>query len=359
MNDDELARLLSDAFSAQARNEVSDVAMPPPPRFVTERAPRTGRQRAVRMIAPLTAAAAVIAVVAVLGGIMNRPSNDSHQAVGSHSNTTALPSTRPVVGTPVHIRLQQRDGVRVGVGMPVIAYFSRHLTDARALSTSTTVHVNGKPTKAAWYFEASDADPAYPVEGHLRPEHFWPAHARVDISIASQGLTAGKGMSFDNNLSLDFSTGAQMVATVDDVSHKMSVVEDGKPIGTYPVSLGTRFTPTTRGVKVIMEQGGKPVCMTVATSQVCNIKFLQRLTYDGEYLHAAPWNVKNIGHKDTSNGCTNLMPADAKKLYNLFEVGDVVQYPNTSGATMKLGSGYGDWNVSWALWQTGGLVPTS
>jgi hypothetical protein len=25
---------------------------------------------------------------------------------------------------------------------------------------------------------------------------------------------------------------------------------------------------------------------------------------------------------------------------------------------MQLGSGYGDWNVSWGAWQTGGLVPT-
>ena len=46
------------------------------------------------------------------------------------------------------------------------------------------------------------------------------------------------------------------------------------------------------------------------------IKYTQRLTYSGEYLHAAPWNIANIEHGvDSSNGCTNLLPTDAQQLY--------------------------------------------
>ena len=41
------------------------------------------------------------------------------------------------------------------------------------------------------------------------------------------------------------------------------------------------------------------------------------------------------------------------------EIGDVVQYPNASGPLMGLGDGYGDWNVPWPQWQTGGLYPIS
>ena len=51
------------------------------------------------------------------------------------------------------------------------------------------------------------------------------------------------------------------------------------------------------------------------------------------------------------------MPDDAQKLYEFLEIGDVVQYPNASGPLMGLGDGYGDWNVPWPQWQTGGLVP--
>jgi L,D-transpeptidase catalytic domain len=89
------------------------------------------------------------------------------------------------------------------------------------------------------------------------------------------------------------------------------------------------------------------------------VKWTQRLTYDGEYLHSAPWNTYNIDHGvDSSNGCTNLHDADAKKLYDFLEIGDVVNYPNASGPRMTLGEGYGDWNLSWQQWQTGGMYRT-
>ncbi len=62
---------------------------------------------------------------------------------------------------------------------------------------------------------------------------------------------------------------------------------------------------------------------------------------------------------DSSNGCTNLLPNDAQKLYGLLEIGDVVIYPNANGGKMQLGQGYGDWNVPWSQWQTGGAVSTT
>jgi hypothetical protein len=98
------------------------------------------------------------------------------------------------------------------------------------------------------------------------------------------------------------------------------------------------------------------------------VKWTQRLTYGGEYLHSAPWNCvgspgcagpqNNIGRANSSNGCTNLRPADAEKLYKFTRVGDVVQYPDADGPHMQLGQGYGDWNIFWSQWQTGGLVST-
>ena len=74
------------------------------------------------------------------------------------------------------------------------------------------------------------------------------------------------------------------------------------------MSLGAARTPTDSGVKVIMEKGDN-ICMTGPGYHECDIKYTQRLTYSGEYLHAAPWNVANIKRGvDTSNGCTNLLP---------------------------------------------------
>ena len=141
-------------------------------------------------------------------------------------------------------------------------------------------------------------------------------------------------------------------------THKLTVTSDGKVWGTFPVSLGASNTPTKRGVKVIMEKG-KDISMRGPGYYDPHVKYTQRLTYGGEYLHAAPWNTYNITHGiNSSNGCTNLFTKDAITLYNFLQVGDPVEYPDANGPQMSLGAGYGDWNVSWAAWQTGGAIPT-
>ena len=259
----------------------------------------------------------------------------------------------------MHVKLTNADGSVVGVGMPIIAYFSKKITSAKALSDATTITVNDQPAKGAWYFEYSSAFKGYPIEGHLRLQNFWPAHAKIHVGLPLKGVSAGPGLAFDDSLTLDFATGPADIAVVDDSSHTLHLTIDGKDGGTYPVSLGAPQTRTRSGIKVIMEKGAS-ICMRGPGYYECGVKYTQRLTYDGEYLHSAPWNIHNItSGVDSSNGCTNLLPADAQKLYGLLEIGDVVEYPNANGGKMQLGQGYGDWNVPWALWQTGGLVSTS
>ena len=323
---------------------------------------------------PTRAQSTVAAAIAVFALVATACSNSSPTSAGSSTPTSAndsssssapaaaaSSSSAPVVPVKqVHIKLLNGDGSEYGVGMPVIAFFSKRITSGKALQDATTVTVDGKPASGAWYFETSDAGNG-PIEGHFRLQNYWPAHAKVHVDIPAKGLSAGKGLAYDDSLTLDFTTGPKNIAIVNDATHKMTVTSDGKPYGTFPVSLGASSTPTFSGTKVIMEQD-KTVCMhdTDNTYYECGIKWDQRLTYSGEYLHAAPWNVRNIDNGvNSSNGCTNLLPSDAEKLYHFLRVGDVVQYPNADGPAMQLGSGYGDWNVDWAQWQTGGLVSTT
>jgi len=257
----------------------------------------------------------------------------------------------------VHVKLLNYDGSHVGVGMPIIAFFSKKITNATDFQKATKVTVNGKSVTGGWYFETSSYYKDFPYEAHWRPRNYWPAHAEIHMDLPVKGLYAGRNYRFENSLTLDFTTGPRNIATVNDANHQMTVTTDGQPYGTFPVSLGAVNTPTARGIKVIMEKGIS-VCMSGPGYYECGVKFTQRLTYGGEYLHSAPWNVGNIGRFDSSNGCTNLLPADAEKLYHFLRVGDVVIYPNANGPKMQLGAGYGDWNVPWGQWQTGGLVPT-
>jgi lipoprotein-anchoring transpeptidase ErfK/SrfK len=245
------------------------------------------------------------------------------------------------------MRMAPADGATYGVGMPVVAYFSQQFSSAKPLVAATTVTVTGKPVQAAWYFEKS-AEPGYPVEGHLRMQDYWPAHADVHVAVAANALTAAA--------TVDFHTGARTIATVEDAKHQMFVTSDGKPLGSFPVSLGAATTPTWRGTKVIMTKQPS-ICLSGPGFNRCDIKYAQQLTSDGEYLIAAPWNAA-LGQRDTSNGCTNLTSADAEYLYRLLQVGDVIKYPDTTGPMMQVGGGLGDWNVPWAVWLKGGLIPT-
>jgi lipoprotein-anchoring transpeptidase ErfK/SrfK len=238
--------------------------------------------------------------------------------------------------------------------MPIIAFFSRPITNGHAFSDATKVTVNGKAVTGAWFCEEYTSK-ATPIECDWRMENYWPAHAQIHMDLPVKGLSAGTGLAFDDSLTSDFATGPANIATVDDYTHTLTLVTDGVKEGVYPVSLGARDTPTAHGTKIIMEKGVS-ICMKGPGYDECGIKYTQRLTYGGEYLHAAPWNVAHIkSGVDSSNGCTNLLPDDAKKLYGLLEIGDVVLFPNANGPHMTMGAGYGDWNVPWAQWLTGGL----
>jgi lipoprotein-anchoring transpeptidase ErfK/SrfK len=325
---------------------------------------------------------ALFALLAVAGIVLAGCSTDggSGTAAGTktvtqtRTPTTAAPTdsaTPQATPVPVRVKLFIADGAHFGVGMPIIAFFSQKITNGAALAEATKVTVNGEPIEGGWFFETSAADKDFPVEAHWRPKDYWPAHSAIHMDLPIKGLSGGpvkgqpgKEFVFNNSLTSDFTTGEKNIVTVDDATHKLTVMSDGKLWGTFPVSLGANETPTARGVKVIMEKG-ESICMSGQPPNgpayhECGVKWTQRLTYGGEYLHAAPWNTANINAGiDSSNGCTNLHTADAKKLYDFLRIGDVVDFPNANGPRMQLGEGYGDWNVPWSMWQTGGLVPTT
>jgi lipoprotein-anchoring transpeptidase ErfK/SrfK len=321
--------------------------------------------RATRALTPLLVVAALALTACSSNashpvGTVRTSGGAGSTASSGAPHTSASPKPKP--GKPVHIKsLLAGDGEQYGVGMPIIVFFSKKITSGKALQQATKVTVNGQPLTGGWYFEYSSYYKGYPIEGHWRPQNYWPAHSRVHVDIPAKGLSAGKGLTFNDSLSLDFLIGPKNISVVNDATHTISVSSDGQHKWTFPVSLGANDTPTRHGIKVIMEKL-PTVCMhdIAGTYYECGIKLDQRLTYDGEYLHSAPWNVYNIEHGvDSSNGCTNLLPADAATLYHFLEVGDVVVYPNANGKAMGLGDGYGDWNVSWGAWQTGGLVSTT
>ncbi len=317
--------------------------------------------------APLVVAA-VVAVAAVAGvsvvRLMNRhpghpvaaPPGGSHNASGAPSS--AQPGHSAAPGVPVHVGLFQGDGQTYGVGMPIIAQFSKKITDAHAFNKVVTVKVNGQPVQGAWFWVESNA--GYAMEAHYRPRHFWPAHSKIEMNMPLKGLSAGKGLSFDDSLTLQLNIGAAHISSVDGAGEHMTVTSDGRMVKQFPVSLGKASTPTYLGTKVVMQKKN-PQHMVSAPGEAnpysLKVPWSVRITNSGEFVHAAAWNTGNIGSRSTSHGCTNLTVADAQWFYTFSLIGDVVTYTNTGTAkTMPSWDGFGDWNVSWPDWQAGNLL---
>lgn len=285
--------------------------------------------------------------------------------VSSTPPTTTAP---PKPKTIVRVSSLLSDGYTYGVGMPIVLYFSPLPKDVRAFEAAVKVTANGQPVNGAWYWEqplASEVS-AHVVEAHYRPANYWPAHSKIHVSIPIGGVSAGPGMAFSGKLdSLDYSIGAAHISYVDASSLRMKITSDGKTVNNFPVSLGAAQTPTYNGTKVVMQKGedipgtdrlrpNGTVMMNGPGYTNDPVQWSVRITQSGEYVHSAPWN-HGIGERSTSNGCTNLLPADGKWFYNWAQVGDVVTYTNTDGTAMRPDDGLGDWNIPWSVWQRGGM----
>lgn len=277
-------------------------------------------------------------------------------SAGPPTGPSASASASAASGKRVHVRLLEGDGSTWGVGMPVIAYLSARITDARAFAAATTVTVNGTPAQGAWYFEKSAIYSDYPMEAHYRTKSYWPAHAAIHLDLSAKGQSAGTGLVFDNSLTLDMSTGAANVSRIDGHAERMTVTSDGKQVFSFPVSLGKASTPTFSGVKVVMEKDR--VQRMTGPGYDVRVPWSVRITNSGEFVHSASWNGGNIGQRSTSHGCTNLNTADAQRFFSFARIGDVAVYTNTGGPTMPSWDGYGDWNLPWSTWQAGGVVHT-
>ena len=286
-------------------------------------------------------------------GSSNSASTGATTSSAAPSKTSSKPAPP---AQPVHVSLFQGDGQVFGVGMPVIAQFSKKVTSAHAFDKAVTVKVNGQPADGAWFWVNSND--GYAMEAHYRMEHYWPAHATIEMNMPLKGLSAGPGLAYDDSLTLLMKTGAAHISQVNGGSERMTVSSDGKIVRTFPVSLGKASTPTYLGTKVVAAKKNPQLMIGGADDPYrINVPWSVRMTNSGEFIHAAAWNTGNIGSRSTSHGCTNLTVADAKWFYNFSIIGDVATYVNTGTSNvMPSWDGIGDWNVSWSEWEQGNLL---
>lgn len=291
------------------------------------------------------------------GAVSSAPSSGTPTPPSSPTPSPSGP--RRGSGAAVHVSLYEADGQRYGVAMPIIAYFSVAPTDASVFDQVTQVTVNGAAAHGAWYWERSSQS-AYAVEAHYRLSSYWPAHATIDLSLPVAGLWAGRGLVFDDSLTLSMRTGPAQIVHVDGTPgvDAMHAYSDGRLVRTLKVSLGAARTPTYLGTAVVIAKTNPQLMQSSPGEAYYSIEvpWSVRVTYDGEFLHDAYWN-NQLGQVNLSHGCTNLSPADAQWYYHWSQIGDPVTWVHT-GTTklLPVWDGYGDWNLPFSQYARGGLL---
>jgi lipoprotein-anchoring transpeptidase ErfK/SrfK len=278
---------------------------------------------------------------------------------GNEAGVTTTKTTSFTTLTPRaydRLVLVPGDDWTVGVGMPVVATFATPVVNKEAAEKALTV--SSTPTvKGAWRWLSS-------TQVQWRPEKYWPSGTKVKVSAAVGGVELASGVWGRRTVTSSFTVGHAQISTVDVKKDTLTVRRDGKVIKIIPVTTGqTNSKPTfvTRGgIKVIMSR--EPSVRMDAASTGTDPKdpnyynlvvhWALRLTYSGEFLHAAPWSVAAQGRANVSHGCTGMSDANAKWMFDHSQIGDVVVY---QGSTRPLepGNGYTAWNMSFGQWTSG------
>jgi lipoprotein-anchoring transpeptidase ErfK/SrfK len=137
---------------------------------------------------------------------------------------------------------------------------------------------------------------------------------------------------------------------IDNATKQMTVTRDGTAIKSIPVSLGKPSTPSSSGTMVVMSKERSTIFDTTRTDGPdgyrVQVSFAQRLTWGGEYIHAAPWSEGDQGHRNVSHGCINVSTANAAWLFDMTMIGDPVTTRGT-GVELAPGNGWTAWNTPW------------
>ncbi|MCW2793701.1 MAG: ErfK/YbiS/YcfS/YnhG family protein, partial [Nocardioides sp.] len=247
-------------------------------------------------------------------------------------------------------------GETVGVGMPVIVTFDVPVTDRASIEKHMSV--TASPRQPGTWHWLSD------TEVHWRPKTYWKAGSDVSVDVDINGVPAGAGIYGQESRHVDFEVGDAHVYKVNAQTDQMQVLSNGKLLRTIPITTGKPGFTTRSGTKVIIEKfdskrmNSETVGIPAGSADaydIDNVQWAMRVTYSGEFIHAAPWSVAYQGSSNVSHGCTGMSTDNAAWLYAMSRRGDVVEYTGTD-RPMTLDNGYGDWNASFADYRTGSAL---
>ncbi|HET7665154.1 MAG TPA: L,D-transpeptidase [Mycobacterium sp.] len=248
--------------------------------------------------------------------------------------TPAGQNPTPYVGDPVFAppTFNPTNGAKVGAAKPIYINFARPIAD-RALAEQA-IHISSIPPVPGRFYWTSD------TQVRWRPQDFWPAGTIVGIDASGT-----KSM---------FTVPEQLVATIDDKTHQMEIVRNGKLEKTIPVSMGKaaggHTTPNgtyyvlEKFPDIVMDSSTYGVPVTSAQGYKVHVQLAVRIDNSGNFVHSAPWSVADQGKRNVSHGCINISPENAKWFYDNFGSGDPIVIKNSTGLYNQP-DGASDWQM--------------
>jgi lipoprotein-anchoring transpeptidase ErfK/SrfK len=248
--------------------------------------------------------------------------------------TPAGQNPTPYVGDPVFAppTFNPTNGAKVGAAKPIYINFARPIAD-RAMAEQA-IHISSVPPVPGRFYWTSD------TQVRWRPQDFWPAGTVVNIDASGTKSS--------------FTVPEQLVATIDDSSHQMQVVRNGKLEKTIPVSMGMaaggHTTPNgtyyvlEKFPDIVMDSSTYGVPVSSAQGYKVHVQLAVRIDNSGNFVHSAPWSVGDQGIRNVSHGCINISPDNAKWFYDNFGSGDPVVIKNSKGLYNQP-DGASDWQM--------------
>ena len=293
-------------------------------------------------------------------------SNTVGEATTSQSSfTTVKPEnyTLPYVNTAGGLSIQE--GSTYGVGQALQIHWDEAIGDRAAAQKAVTVTTT--PAQTAAFSWTDDQNMMWRTKDYLKPG------TKVTVAANVYGVQVGPGLWGQKNVTSSFVVGDSHVSIADDDTKMVTVYENGKVVRTMPTSMGQGgIITSSTGNKISLWTNSGPhmVIMKAETVNMTSssyglpktdplgydttVKYGVKISADGEYTHAAPWN-NNLGQSDESHGCLNLSTDDAEWMYNFSLPGDIVDVKGTPQNLAEWNSG--SWTVPWDQWIARSAVP--
>jgi lipoprotein-anchoring transpeptidase ErfK/SrfK len=272
----------------------------------------------------------------------------------SAASTTSFVTMPKPATKPISTSFNLTDRQTYGVAMPIVIDFGASIPKASRAALQNRLFVTSSPAQIGAWRWISDREVVY------RPQSYWKTGTTLSVRAALGGVPVG-GRVLDKDRTAVVTIGRDLEMSVTNKNHMMTVTSNGKVIKRYPISMGKSSTPSWSGQFVIMDRLPATVFDTLDEGPGgyrVAVRYAERLTWSGTFLHSAPWSVYAQGHTNVSHGCVNIGPSNAKWVYQNSMVGDPVSISGTPRHVAE-GNGWTAWDLSWVDFIKGSAVPVT